>query len=229
MDRDDPGYRGQSDYNAAFLAIYDPLVLGLFARFVWRCPSTELVAGYRQHIRDPHLDVGPGTGYFLRAAGLSLGSRVTLLDPNPNVLRHASRRLRHLDVTSIEADVLKPLPVDGPFESAALHGVLHCLPGPSSRKAAAVANIASVLSPTGVLFGASVLGRTGTHSWLARRFLAVLNRRGTFDNLEDSEESLRLMLEASFEQVELETVGSFALFTARGPRTGRSPDLTGDR
>src|SRR6266581_3984288 len=92
--------------------------------------------------------------------GQSDCSRVTLVDPNANVLDHASRRLHRLEVTTVQADVLKPLPVEGRYESAALHLVIHCLPGPLSRKAAAVINVAAILAPTGVLFGASVLGRS---------------------------------------------------------------------
>ena len=91
--------------------------------------------------------MGPGTGYFLDRSGLADGSRVTILDPNPNVLEHASRHLRRLDVTAVEADVLKPLPVVGPFDSAALNLVIHCLPGPMTRKAAAIADVAAVLAP----------------------------------------------------------------------------------
>ena len=218
MDRDDPAYRGQSDYTRSLLRLYDPLVLGPVAKFVWRCPTTRLVEGYRQHIRDRHLDVGPGTGYFIDRSGLPDSSRVTILDPNPTVLDHATRRLRRLDVTAVEADVLKPLPVDGPFESAALHLVIHCLPGPLPRKAAAVANVAAVLAPTGVLFGASVLGTSGAQTWFSRRVLAAFNRRGAFDNLGDTEEGLREILAASFEHVELETVGSIAIFAATNPR-----------
>ena len=219
MDRNDPAYAGQSDYTRPLLMAYDRVVLGFVSWFVWRCPTSQLVDRYRQHIRDRHLDVGPGTGYFIEHSGLPDGSRVTILDPNTNVLDHASRRLRRLDVTPVEADVLKPLPVSGPFDSAALHLVIHCLPGPLSRKSLAVANVAAVLAPTGVLFGASVLGTSGPHSWLARRVLGAFNRRGAFDNLDDSKAGLREVLEASFERVELETVGSIAVFTAVGPRT----------
>jgi SAM-dependent methyltransferase len=225
MDRDDPAYRGQSDYTRSLLRLYDPLVLGLAARFVWRCPTSRLVEGYRQHIRDRHLDVGPGTGYFLEQSGLRDGSRVTILDPNANVLDHASRRLRHLDVTAVEADVLKPLRVAGPFDSAALHLVIHCLPGPLPRKAAAVANVAAVLAPTGVLFGASVLGMSGPQTWFSRRVLGAFNRRGAFDNLGDTEEGLGEILAGSFEHVELETVGSIAIFTATNPRIRSSQPL----
>jgi SAM-dependent methyltransferase len=222
MDRDDPAWRGQSDYTKGLLRVYDRAVLGFAARFVWRCPTARLVEGYRQHIRDRHLDVGPGTGYFIERSGLPDGSHVTIVDPNPNVLGYASRRLRRLAVTAVEADVLKPLPAEGPFESAALHLVIHCLPGPMSRKAAAVANVAAVLAPTGVLFGASVLGTTGPQTWLSRRVLAAFNRRGAFDNLADTEDGLRGILAASFEHVELETVGSIAIFAASGRRVATS-------
>lgn len=218
MDRDDPAYGGQREYTPLFLRIYDPLILGFFSSVLWRCPATRLVDGYRRHLGHRHLDVGPGTGYFLERAGVPDGSPVTLLDPNVNVLGHASRRLQHLDITTIEADVLKPLPVNGLFDSAALNGVLHCLPGPLPRKAGAVANVAAVLDPNGVLFGASILGRSGRHGWLARRMLEVNNRRGTFDNLDDTEDGIREILEASFERVEMDIVGSMAIFAATNPR-----------
>ena len=218
MDRDDPAYGGQSEYTPFFLRIYDPLILGVFTPLLWRCPTARLVQGYRRHLGRRHLDVGPGTGYFLERAGLPDGSAVTLLDPNVHVLEHASRRLKRLDITTVEADVCKPLPVRGPFDSAALNGVLHCLPGPLPRKAAAVANVAAVLGPTGVLFGASILGLSGRHSRFAQGILKANNRRGTFDNLGDTEEGLAEILEASFERVELETVGSMAVFAAANPR-----------
>ena len=222
MDRDDAAYEGQREYTPLFLTIYDPLILGFFAPVVWRCPAARLVDGYRRHLGHRHLDVGPGTGYFLARADIPDGSPITLLDPNPHVLAHASRRLQRLDVTTIEADVCKPLPVQGPFDSAALSGVLHCLPGPLPRKAAAVANVAAVLAPTGVLFGASILGDPGHNTRLSRSVLRANNRRGTFDNLDDTQEGLCEILEASFEQVEVETLGSMAIFAATNPRTNPS-------
>jgi SAM-dependent methyltransferase len=218
MDRDDPAFKGQRDYTRLLLNLYDPLVLGPIARYVWRCPTPTLVERYRRHIRPRHLDVGPGTGYFIERSELPPGSLVTILDPNPNVLRHVSRRLARLAVTAVEADVLKPLPVTGRFDSAALHLVFHCLPGPLERKADAIANVAAVLAPDGVLFGATVLGRSGRHSWAARRMLDAFNRQGGFANLDDTETRLREILAVSFDRVDLEVVGSIALFAAANPR-----------
>lgn len=218
MDRDDPAYRGQSDYSGALLRLYDPLVLGPISRYVWRAPGELGVRLYRQHIRPNHLDVGPGTGYFIDHAGLPAGTRVTILDPNPNVLRHVTRRLRNLDVTAVEADVLKTLPVTGPFASAGMNAVLHCLPGPMERKAVAIANIAGVLAPDATLFGATVLGRSARHTRAGRAMLTAFNRRGAFDNLDDTEDGIAEILRRSFAEVTIDTVGGMAIFTARGPR-----------
>jgi hypothetical protein len=222
MDRDDPAYRGQADYSRLLLDLYDPIVIGVVAGLVWHVPGEPLLDGYRRNIREPHLDVGPGTGYCIQRSGLPDGSHVTLLDPNPNVLRHASRKLGRYVVTAVEADVLKPLPVEGPFESAGMNMVIHCLPGPLTRKALAIRNVAAVLSSTGTLFGATILGRSGEHGWLAHRVLTAFNKRGAFDNLDDTEDGLREILSASFEDVELETVGSAAIFAAGRPRTALS-------
>jgi SAM-dependent methyltransferase len=199
------------------LSFYDPFVLQFSARWVWHCPLSRLIENYRWHIRPNHLDVGPGTGYFLEHAALPQGTAVTILDPNLNVLRHAAERLDRLEVTAVEADVLKPLPVKGPFGSVGMNLVLHCLPGPMVRKSAAIRNLARVLEPNGMFFGSTVLGDSGNHSWAARRMLDLYNGRGSFDNRLDTEENLREVLEASFEHVELEVVGSIAIFFAISP------------
>jgi SAM-dependent methyltransferase len=218
MDRDDPAYKGQAGYSSFMLAIYDPFVLGFMTRAVWRSPMLPVLERYRKHIGGRHLDVGPGTGYFIEKSAPSPGTKITLLDANPKVLAHCSRRLAAMDPTTVEADVMKPLPIDGRFDSAALNFVLHCLPGPQPHKAAAVRNVAAVLEPDGVLFGGTVLGMTEHHSRAARAALRVFNWNGAFDNLQDTADGLRDILEDSFEEVTLEVVGSTALFTAARPR-----------
>lgn len=216
-DRDDPSFKGQAAYTPLFLKLYDPFVVGFMTRAVWRSPVPPVVDRYRQLMGRRHLDVGPGTGYFLAKAAPPEGAEITLLDPNPNVLAHASRTLRPLHPVTIEADVMKPLPVEGPFDSAALNYVLHCLRGPQSQKAVAIQNIARVLTADGVLFGGTVLGLPERHTPQARAFLRLVNWRGDFDNLGDTAEGLRRILEGSFETVEVDVVGSTANFTARRP------------
>ena len=54
---------------------------------------------------------------------------------------------------------------------------------------------------------------------MGRRILEANNRRGTFDNLGDTEEGIREILDASFERVEMDTVGSMAIFAAMNRAT----------
>lgn len=218
MDPSDPAYKGQSDYTPRLLSVYDRFVIGFMAPRVLRTPVSPLLDQYQAFTGPRHLDVGPGTGWFLDKADLPVTTEVTLLDPNPNVLAHCAQVLDHLATTTVEADVLKPLPVEGPFDSAALNMVLHCLPGPPERKAQAIRNVAAVLAPEGVLFGASVLGRSAPHSAPAKALLALANRKGAFDNLDDSADGLREMLSESFHEVEVNEAGSAASFVARRPR-----------
>lgn len=218
MERSDPSYKGQAAYNPLLLAIYDVWVIKFMARAVWKTPIPPVVERYRRHLGSRHLEVGPGTGYCIQKAGPPAGTEITLLDPNPHVLKHASRRLASMAPATVEADVMKPLPVDGPFDSAALSFVLHCLRGPMTNKATAVRNMADVLTPDGVLFGGTVLGSEGSHTRPARAFLWAFNKRGDFDNLDDTVDGLHGMLGASFRDVEIEVTGSSALFSATGPR-----------
>jgi SAM-dependent methyltransferase len=176
------------------------------------------VERYRRQIGHRHLDVGPGTGYFLDEASPPEGTEITLLDPNPNVLARSSRRLARWNPVTVQADVMKPLPVEGPYDSAALSYVLHCLRGPQSNKAKAIRHVADVLAPDGVLFGGAILGLGERHTPQARAFLRFANRLGDFDNLGDTAEGLRWILEESFEAVDVDIEGSAANFTARRPR-----------
>ena len=216
MDPNDPAYKGQRSYGPALLAVYDWWVLGFMARFVLRSPVPQMVDYYRRLFGHRHLDIGPGTGYFIDVAAPD-GMELTLLDPNRAVLDHCARRLARFDPKLVEADILKPVPVDGPFDSIGLSAVLHCLPGPMVAKGAAIRNAASVLDRDGVVFGGTVLGLEERHSPPARAFLRIANWAGGFDNLTDTREGLESILSASFDEVEIDVVGSLALFTARHP------------
>ncbi len=96
MERTDPSYKGQAGYNPLLLGIYDAWVLKFMAPTVWKMPVPPMVELYRRHLGSRHLDVGPGTGYFIEKARPAEGTEVTLLDPNPHVLEHASRRLESM-------------------------------------------------------------------------------------------------------------------------------------
>ncbi|HJU51892.1 MAG TPA: class I SAM-dependent methyltransferase [Acidimicrobiia bacterium] len=218
LDPREPGYKGFKDYTPRFLKRYDQVV-GFIAPRVWKTGMEPALNLYRKHMRRRHLDVGPGTGFLIVGSDPPINTHMTLVDPNPGVLQHCAQTLAAWAPTMVRANVLEPLPLEGPFDSAALAHVIHCLPGPMPAKARAIEHIAAVLTRDGVLFGGTVLGFSANHSWPARMFLHLANFQGAFDNRGDDVEGLRAMLEDSFEEVEIHIpTGSLAYFVASRPR-----------
>ncbi len=219
MDASQPGYKGFKEYTPGFLRRYDAFVVGFMAPRVWKMGAGPGLELYQNHMGQRHLDVGPGTGYFIVEAKPPADTELTLVDANPNVLEHCKTTLATWEPTTVEANVLEPLPVDGPFDSAGLAHVIHCLPGPMTAKAKAIEHIAAVLSDDGVLFGGTILGMSADHTWAARAFLRITNFQGGFDNRNDDVDGLREILKASFRDVEIDVpTGSAAYFVARNPR-----------
>ena len=214
MDKTDPAYKGQSGYNPAMLAVYDLWVLGFMSRAVLHVPVPRFVELYRANVGHRHLDVGPGTGYYLdRCRFPADAPAITLLDANVDVLRYAARRLERYGPATRAGNVLKPIDAEpASFRSAALSYVLHCLPGALDAKAAAFDNVIRLVAPGGVVFGTTILGTGVEHTRLARTLIRAYNRKGIFANLDDDRGALERCLTDRFHRYELEVSGSVALF-----------------
>jgi SAM-dependent methyltransferase len=215
--KDHPAYAGQAVYTPSFLRIYDPFVVGFSNRFIYRCPSARFIKMYDRHARKRHLDIGPGTGYFLARCSWPAGPpEITLLDLNPHVLQHSARRLRRYQPRLVQADILQPLPLpDGSFDSIGLNFLLHCVPGAMRDKARVFGEAARLLAHGGVLFGSTVIQGGGDHGRLARTAMRVYNRSGILSNDEDHLPDLEAGLAAAFgSNHAVDVRGSVAVFTA---------------
>ena len=218
VDPADAAFAGQAVYTREFLArVYDPLVVRYTNRFVWRCPSTRLVKMYNEHVAATHLDVGPGTGYYLdRCRFPSQTPALTLLDPNPNVLAAASARVKRYTPSVLAANVLEPIDLEPEqFDSIGLSHVLHCLPGTIASKARAFEHLEPLLKPGGLIFGSTVLATGVSHNPLSRRVMSSLNQKGIFSNTADDRQTLESVLATYFSDVQVTTRGTVALFAAR--------------
>ena len=210
--------RGPRIYTPLVLRGYDLFVLGFSNRFAWRCRSRTMLERYDRHVGRRHLDMGVGTGWYLDRCRWPVEEpEIKLLDLNESSLAVASRRLVRYAPETVRASVLDPLPLgDSRFESAAANYLLHCLPGPIEAKAGTLAaHVRPYLESSGVLFGSTILGRGVAHTRLGRRLMKLYNAKGIFSNAEDDERGLARGLASSLEDVEIEVVGSVALFTAR--------------
>jgi hypothetical protein len=220
MDRDSLGYAGWRDYSPLLLNPLRPARRRAdLARYVWHCPAERLVARYRQHVRPGHLDVGPGTGVLPRP--IRPDDRQRRDDRRPEPERPAPRSQAPCGPRCDRRRGERPraaagtswLPVGGAPSRDPLPA--RAVRAPGARRGE---RRARPRARRGVLRG---LGPGPRRPLLPARprVLATFNRQGRFDNLDDSEESLRAMLAQSFERVELSTIGSIAVFSATGPKT----------
>lgn len=218
----DPGhaaYAGQSIYTRRGLRAYDAVVYGFNFPVLWRCPKARLVELYDAHVSARHLDIGVATGLLLDQCHFpSPAPTITLMDLNANSLAVAAQRLARYAPQTHQANVLEPWGLPrASFDSVGMFNLLHCLPGTLREKAVAFEYAGAALSPEGVLFGATLLGKGIEYTRLARRALAIMNRRGVMCNLDDRLEDLEAGLARVFASHEVRTVGSMVLFSAQTP------------
>ncbi|MDX1511805.1 MAG: class I SAM-dependent methyltransferase [Nitriliruptorales bacterium] len=215
IDPNDPAYAGQESYTPGLLRIYDTVVVHLSNRYVWRCSSQRLVQLYEDNVGRHHVDAGPGTGYFLDVPDLPQLERLTLVDANPNVLEHTAKRVDRYSPERVEANVFAPIEHPGGADSVGCNYLLHCLPGSFEDKGEAIANLARLLRPGGVLFGSTILAEG--HSAIGRRLMTIYNKKGIFGNEHDTLGALERMLSTHLIDVEIEVVGAVAIFRGRRP------------
>jgi hypothetical protein len=220
VSRDDPAYRGQAVYSPGLLKVYDLLVLGLSNRLLWRCPTAHLLRHYDEHVAAAHLDVGPGSGYFLDRCRFPVARpEITLLDLNPNSLEFAARRIERYAPRLRQANVLEPFDLgDARFGSVAMTYLLHCLPGTIADKAGAFRHVKPYLADDAVVFGATILGGGVRHTAPSRAVMRLYNRQGTFSNTADDRAGLERVLADEFATHRLEVRGAVALFSAQAAR-----------
>jgi SAM-dependent methyltransferase len=183
---------------------------------LWRCPTPALRALYGRNVSACHIDIGVGTGYFLDKAKWPVPNpAITLVDLNPNSLDAAARRIARYAPRTVAANALAPLPPLGPFDSAGLCYLLHCLPGAIAEKAAVFDHLRPALAPGARVFGATILQGDAPRSWAAQRLMNLYNKKGIFSNAYDTRDSLDAALKQRFSDVKIEMRGAVALFEAR--------------
>ncbi|MFE7430602.1 class I SAM-dependent methyltransferase [Streptomyces sp. NPDC057545] len=210
---------GVHSYSRKMLAVYDLWILGAVCPAVWHCSRKQMRAHYDRNIGARHLDLGPGTGYFLRTCQYPVANpEVTLVDLNTDVLRTASARLSSHRPRWFRRDVLQPLNLgDLRFTSVGMNLLLHCLPGGMPHKSAVFDHVLPYLEPGGRVFGSTVLAHGVHHGRLAPKALEALNRDNDMDNAEDSLDQLTTELAKRFTEHRVTVQGSVALFEGTAP------------
>jgi len=209
---------GAAAYTPLLLKLYDAAVVYASNSLLWRCSRHVLLANYQANLGKRHLDIGPGTGWYIDHANTTLES-LTLLDLNPNSLNAASSTLARYAPVRVTGNILEPLPSSlRDLDSVGANFLFHCVPGDWAAKGAAFGEIAQTLAPTGRFFGASILGAGPQESMGARGVMQLYQRLGIFHNAADTLDGLRAALSRHFADVDVQVVGCVAVFQAAQPR-----------
>lgn len=213
------GAAGAAIYSPFTLSLYDLLVLGLSNSFIWKCPTRSVqLPFFKSFIGKHHLDIGPGTGYYLANANIPKDKQVTLMDLNSHSLNYSKKRLGRPDVQTVQADIMEPIRPAHLYDSISIFFVLHCLPGPVDSKTQLFARIKPLLVENGTIYGTTILGKGIVHNWLGRLLMSIYNGRGIFNNWGDGEFEIGEALIKHYEIVETRVVGRVLMFSASQPK-----------
>ncbi|KAK2596152.1 hypothetical protein QQS21_006429 [Conoideocrella luteorostrata] len=207
-------------YKTRRLLIYDYWVLGIVSTWAWGCPTAAYpLPQFRANIGKNHLDIGIGTGYYLRKGKIPSTTKITLMDIEKTALDFALKRCGRPDARGMVADILKPLPTQEKYDSISMYYLLHCIPASIEEKCSIFSHIKDNMTPDGVIHGANVVAKGVRKD---NKFAAHMRRKvleaGIFQNLEDKPYDFEHALRQNFHEVEVRVVGTVFVFRAAKPK-----------
>lgn len=207
----------QARYQKYMSSIYHGWALAFVHRFLWRCPTDLIGQQFNALTSANHLDVGGGTGYYMKKHLPQRMKRIALVDMNQKRLDssvHSIEPQFHPEVYC--CNVLEPLALHGDrFDSVSMNSLLHCLPGTITQKAIIFNHLNDVMNPGAVLFGCTVLGRGTPKNQFAQTLMAFYNRKGIFSNTNDEVHELHRALNVHFSDVKMNLFGCVAIFSGK--------------
>jgi hypothetical protein len=206
-------------YGALLLPCYDFLIMKVLSPYVWRCPAHHYVDLYRNLMSNNHADIGVGTGYVLDRCEFKPGeARIALFDLQQNCLDYTVKRLARFHPEVYQCDAMEPIRVDADrFDSIALGGILHCIPGNMAKKGAVFDAIEPLMRSGATVFGYTILNHGVKKTLASRITYFILQKLRVINGLEDSATQLALELKKRFTFTDIKVAGCVAIFTAHSP------------
>ncbi|KAE8402407.1 hypothetical protein BDV37DRAFT_295413 [Aspergillus pseudonomiae] len=220
-----------SKYPSIVLYFYDAWLMNVANPYFWRCSTKDvLVPLHQRNIGVHHCDIGCGTGYYLvHQKYPSPNTTITLLDLESTPLSITRSRLykshptvtvhpHQHDILSVEH--IPPPPTSSEcttYDSISLTYLIHTLSVRPEDKVKVFSKAKAAINPSGVVFGATVLGHGPWHSWAGRLLLRFLNWEERLSNFDDNVEVLMKGLRDNFKDVKADVVGSILVFEAKQP------------
>lgn len=194
------------------LFFYDYLVNDLNCSFAWKCNQKHILSNY-SNITDRHMEIGPGTGYFLKNKTFDT---IQLIDINNDILTNASQNLTGncSQINTFQHDIFtSSLPQLSKCNSIGLTYVLHCIPDKIENNLDNL--IHNIPFKNYNIYGASVIRDPVEKNMLAELELFWLNKMGIFNNDSDTYYGLCEFLENTGFNYNLKLEGYVAIFNIK--------------
>jgi len=193
------------------LKLYDYLVNDINCSYAWRCHKSNIFENYKNNIKTNHLEIGPGTGYFLKN-NYNI-KKLYLMDINDDTLNFSKSNLsENYQVETINHNIFKDKLEIKDLESIGLNYVLHCVPG---RLEDNIDNLINNLETNNKVnfFGATVVSDKILQNRLSTIELFFLNKYNIFNNEMDISKNLIDYLKYNQIKFHEKIVGNVLIFS----------------
>lgn len=202
----------KNNINNLFLNSYDLLVNKINCRYIWKCSEKNIHKLYSKNLKENHLEIGPGTGYFLNKYKFK---NLHLMDINSSILEKSKKNLYpNCDNINIYQHNIfqknNPIEIEN-IQSIGINYVLHCVPGELSFS---FNNLIKNLNQNNLnIFGSTVIPENNID--LANLELQFLNYFEIFNNKKHDDKELIDFLDSKKYLYQTKKIGYSLLFSIK--------------
>lgn len=194
------------------LKLYDFAVNDINCNYVWRCNKKNIIDNYKKNIGKIHLEIGPGTGYFLK--NNYPNEKLYLMDINNETLDFSKKNLEgsYNNIYKLKHNIFTDKIKIDQLDSVGINYVLHCVPGKLENKVdKLISNL--ITSNQTKYFGATVVNNNYLQTPLSKFELYFLNQKKIFSNFEDDYRNLIKYFEYNNINYQYKICGNVLIFS----------------
>ena len=170
------------NFVSSSIKIYDFVVNDLNCKYAWRCHKNNIFKNYQNNLKNNHLEIGPGSGYFLNPKFHQKKiDNLFLMDINQPILKASKENLDkyYSNIQTVNHNIFEKSLNSLQIDSIGINYVLHCVPGSLDNK---LEKLYLNLPKNTNIFGATVISDIDKQTPLSKLELKLLNHKGVFNN-----------------------------------------------
>lgn len=170
---------------------YDYLVNNINCKYVWKCDQRYIKKLYANNITNKHIEIGPGTGYFIKKYQFN---NLHLVDINQDILDNSKKNIINncQNIKIHNQNIFEyNNKINEDITSIGMSYVLHCVP---NNLDISLDNLVENIKTNNqvTIFGSTVI--PNKKDFLAMTEIYTLNTLGIFNNINHNKEQLEYII-----------------------------------